>query len=181
MSATQLPMGTRPMALGDLIRWRRKQLGLSQEEIAARDPAGKMKQGEISQYENYSVGRSRKPKMERLALALGLPYDLVAASTYQPIAEDNDVAEFVRRWFAANDAAQLPLSASTTPHQRMIADLLAQAQSDPDLLRLIRQLSEENTEETYRRTIQIVWRHFVAGLETARDLLPTNPPDTQRV
>src|SRR5688572_7370350 len=104
--------GTQTMALGDLVRWRRSQLGLTQEEIAARDPAGKFTQAEISQYEKHKVARSSRQKMERLAAALGLPYDLVTAATYQPLSDDAEVGEFVRRWFAQRDeAAQLPLEA----------------------------------------------------------------------
>lgn len=61
--------GARTMALGDLVRWRRSQLGLTQEEIAARDPAGRMTQAEISQYEKSKVARSGRQKLERLAAA----------------------------------------------------------------------------------------------------------------
>lgn len=174
--------GAGTMALGDLVRWRRGQLGLTQEEIAARDPAGRMTQAEISQYEKSKVARSGRQKLERLAAALGLPYDLVTAATYQPIAADGEVAEFVRRWYAQRDEpAQLPLQTVAAPHERMLADLMAQAQTDPELLRLIQDLSGENSEETYRRTIQIVWRHMVAGLETAHEIYSNDSQDKQRV
>jgi transcriptional regulator with XRE-family HTH domain len=170
------------MALGDLVRWRRSQLGLTQEEIAGRDPLGKFTQAEISQYEKHKVSRSSRQKMERLAEALGLPYDLVTAATYQPLAEDDRVEEFVRRWYAQRtDASQLPLEVTATPHEEILADLLAMAQKRPDLMETIRALRAENTEETYRQALAIIWRHMVSGLETARDLLSTDPQGKQKV
>ena len=174
--------GKHAMALGDLVRWRRTQLGLTQEEIAARDPAGKFTQPEISQYEKHKVARSSRQKLERLAAALGLPYDLVTAATYQPLSEDAQVEQFVRRWFdQREDATQLAHAPENTPHEQMLADLMGMAQARPDLLKVITQLRTEISDETYRRAIQIVWRHMVAGLETARDLLGNEAADKQRV
>lgn len=162
------------MALGDVVRWRRSQLGLTQEEVARRDPAGTFTQAEISQYEKHKVARPSRARLERLAGALGLPYDLLTAATYQPAQGDAEVAEFVRRWRAQREGT--PADADAPPHDRVLADLAALAETRPDLLRAITRLREENAEETYRRALAIVWRHMVAGLETAADLLSDDAP-----
>lgn len=169
--------GTSGMALADLVRWRRTALNMTQSQLAERDPLGKFTQAEISQYESGKVGRSSRARMERLSTALGLPYDLVMASTYQGPMTDEEVVGFVARFYA-----QAPFPTNAPPHEQVLADLMALAVDRPDLMATMRQLRDSLDEEKYRQAVAIIWRHMMSGIETARDIFIPVPSakDTSR-
>lgn len=64
------PIGS--CTLGEVIRARRVEMGLTQEELAERIGAG-CRQAEISRLERGKVGLPRRARLERIAAALGLP------------------------------------------------------------------------------------------------------------
>jgi transcriptional regulator with XRE-family HTH domain len=66
--------------LGSLIRWRRLDLGLTQEELAERVGDG-TRQAEISRLEHDRIGLPRRSRLERIAVALELSIgELLAGS-----------------------------------------------------------------------------------------------------
>src|SRR5262249_2092289 len=75
--------GTRTMdatrTLGQVIRSRRLALGLTQEELAERIGDG-VRQAEVSRLECDRVTLPRRPRLERIAAALGLPLGDVLAT-----------------------------------------------------------------------------------------------------
>lgn len=79
-------------ALGRLVRRRRADLGLTQEELAER-VGGNMTQSDVSQIERGAVRRPGRDRLARLALALRVPLgDLVAASGWAELARAADAA-----------------------------------------------------------------------------------------
>jgi len=58
--------------LGQIIRSRRQQLGLTQEELAARIGGG-VRQAEVSRLESDRVALPRRQRLERISAALGVP------------------------------------------------------------------------------------------------------------
>lgn len=75
--------GDIPATLGAVIRRRRMELGWNQEELAARASGGgdEVRQSDISRLECGRVGLPRRPRLLRIASALGLaPGDLLARS-----------------------------------------------------------------------------------------------------
>lgn len=64
--------------LGQLIRQRRMDLGLTQEELAERVGDG-MRQAEISRLERDRVGLPRRNRMEQIARALDVPLGVLLA------------------------------------------------------------------------------------------------------
>jgi transcriptional regulator with XRE-family HTH domain len=67
-------------SLGEFIRDRRKELGLTQEELAERIGEG-VQQAEISRLERDRVGLPRRARLERIAVALQLPHSELLART----------------------------------------------------------------------------------------------------
>ncbi len=69
--------------LGEAIRDRRRELGWTQEELAARASTfpGEVRQSDVSRLERGKVGLPRRARLERIARALGLPLgELLAGS-----------------------------------------------------------------------------------------------------
>ena len=66
--------------LGEAIRTRRIELGLTQEQLAEKLGDG-VRQAEISRLEHDAVTLPRRERMERLASALDLPLGLLLASS----------------------------------------------------------------------------------------------------
>jgi transcriptional regulator with XRE-family HTH domain len=64
-------MTDQPLTLGSLIRSRRIELGLTQEELAER-VGDSVRQAEISRLERDCVGLPRRARLERIAAALKL-------------------------------------------------------------------------------------------------------------
>jgi transcriptional regulator with XRE-family HTH domain len=58
-------------SLGGIIRARRRELGLTQEQLAERSGGG-VRQAEISRLERSAVGLSRRRRLAAIAAALGL-------------------------------------------------------------------------------------------------------------
>lgn len=67
-----------PATLGQLIRERRMELGLTQEELAERVGVG-VRQSEISRLERNRVTLPRRQRMEEIAQALDIPVGLLLA------------------------------------------------------------------------------------------------------
>ena len=67
--------------LGAVIRARRIELGLTQEELAARigGEGEYVRQSDVSRLERGRVGLPRRARLERIAAALGLPAGEVLA------------------------------------------------------------------------------------------------------
>lgn len=144
--------------LGQNLKRLRRARALPQEQLA--DRAGETwDQAQVSQIE---TGRWKNPTYDRVS-ELARALDVTVAQLYAD----------------AEPAQQLPLDTSPVPHEQVFADLMAMAQTRPDLLRTIRELREENTEEVYRQALAIIWRHMLSGLETARDLLSHSEATTK--
>jgi len=85
--------------LGQIIRSRRQQLGLTQEELAARIGGG-VRQAEVSRLESDRVSLPRRQRLERISAALGVTIgDLLAGAG----------------WTGADDAFRPPREVSPTP------------------------------------------------------------------
>ncbi len=144
------------MTLGEFISTWLADHGMTQRQLAARVRG--LSQADISRAQ---TSRPTVEKLRLLAEAMEVPYNTLAV-----------LAGFVDE--------QLPLQGSTVPHEQVIADLMAMAQHRPDLLQTIRELREENTDEVYQQALVIIWRHMLAGMETARDILAPNETATRR-
>jgi len=152
-----VPVRENPLAQ-NLKRLRRSR-AMTQEQLAER--AGETwDQAQVSQIE---TGRWKNPTYDRVS-ELARALDVTVAQLYSE----------------PEGAQQLPLDTSPIPHEQVFADLMALAQDRPDLLRTIRELREENTEEVYRQALAIIWRHMLAGMETARDLLSPSETTNKR-
>jgi transcriptional regulator with XRE-family HTH domain len=98
-------------SLGQFIRSRRLELGLTQEQLAAR-VGEHVAQAEISRLERDKVALPRRPRMEHLAVALEIPLGVLLARS---------------GWTAADDipASALENAASNAEFQASIEELQA--------------------------------------------------------
>lgn len=71
-------MAHQSQSLGQFIRQRRQQLGLTQEKLAER-VGDKVTQAEISRLERGKVALPRRPRMQQLAVALEVPLGVLLA------------------------------------------------------------------------------------------------------
>lgn len=102
-----------PNRLGEVIRARRIELGLTQEQLAERIGDG-VRQAEISRLEGGRVEQPRRQRLEKIAVALGVPLgELLARSGW---ADDGSAVSRIPE--ARAQAAQLGEQreeVSTTP------------------------------------------------------------------
>lgn len=150
------------MSLGQFVREHRQLLGLTQEQLAERDP--ELSQRLISAVE---LGKVR-PSPEKLRVFA----DALEISYVRLLLEANYLRE--------SDEARTALGVS----QEVVTDLIHIADDNPelmqsffklrDLFRALADLRDQNTREVYDRAVRAIARNLDTGISTANDV--ASPP-----
>ena len=110
------------ITLGDVIRARRQQLGLTQEELAERIGEG-VRQSDVSRLERGRVALPRRDRLQRIVTALNLPVgELLARSGWTEAASEEDRA--VPAGSVASPRVATTAAAAGSPHHPRLAAVL---------------------------------------------------------
>jgi transcriptional regulator with XRE-family HTH domain len=105
--------------LGDLIRERRQELGLTQEELAER-MGGSASQAEISRLERGSVSLPRRARLDALAAALEISTGVLLMQSGWLSQEEGDDADATSEGSPQSDTADLMTTLAEMEHIRTI-------------------------------------------------------------
>lgn len=144
-------------SLGQFIRSRRRELGLTQEQLAAR-VGEHVAQAEISRLERDKIALPRRPRMEHLAFALQIPLGVLLARSGWTDADDIPASALENAASNAELKASIDELQANNDHLRAsMLDLLREnavlkgLSADPDLPDL-----EEGTWRRLRNVLKTV-------------------------
>lgn len=150
-------MDQRSRTLGQFIRERRMELGLTQEQLAAR-VGEQVAQAEISRLERDKVALPRRPRMENLATALEIPLGMLLAQSGWNGASDFPAAALENATSNTELKANIDELQANNDHLRaLLLDLLREnaallgLSADPELPEL-----EEGTRRRLRSVLNTV-------------------------
>lgn len=136
---------------GATIRHLREGQGLTQEDMD-RLSEGELTQTYVSLVERGRVVRPSTGKIALFAKVLKADYNwLMVRAGYMKENPDTTVTE--------------------PGISEIERDLLSFAEDRPDLLVVLREIRDQNTDEEYATALRIIHRSLISGIETARDVV----------